>query len=148
MLCAVASGRLFPLTSHEDTFCETNSRHASSTLAVSTIISGPPDRLEWQSLPSTAKLYVIAVIVAGASATLALFPREWPPMQTLAALMIASCLLSLWKVNLPIPLSSGSTLSVSYAANLIALMLLGPGVAVLVAIAGVWTQCTVRVKFA
>ncbi|PYR18389.1 MAG: hypothetical protein DMF98_25715, partial [Acidobacteria bacterium] len=45
-----------------------------------------------------------------------------------------------------IPLLSGSTLSVSYAADLSALLLLGPRAAVLIAVAGVWTQCTFNVK--
>ena len=49
-------------------------------------------------------------------------------------------------MNLPIPLASGSTLSVSYAANLMALLLLGPRVAVAVAAAGVLAQCTINVK--
>jgi PAS domain S-box-containing protein len=49
-------------------------------------------------------------------------------------------------VNLPIPLASGSTLSVSYGANLTALLLLGTRYALLVAIAGAWTQCTFKVK--
>src|SRR5262249_7190137 len=49
-------------------------------------------------------------------------------------------------VNLPIPLASGSTLSVSYAANLTALLLIGPQWALLVALAGAWTQCSLCVK--
>jgi PAS domain S-box-containing protein len=81
-----------------------------------------------------------AVVIAAA------FPRQWPPLRLFAALVAASCLTSLWKVNLPIPLSSGATLSVSYAANLAALLLVGPRGAILVASAGAWTQCTVRVK--
>jgi signal transduction histidine kinase/CheY-like chemotaxis protein len=52
----------------------------------------------------------------------------------------------MWKVNLPIALSSGSTLSVSYAANLTTLLLLGPQHALVVAVAGVWAQCTYHVK--
>ena len=56
------------------------------------------------------------------------------------------CLTSLWKLNLPIPLASGSTLSVSYAANLMALLLLGPRHALIIALAGVWTQCTFSIK--
>ena len=60
--------------------------------------------------------------------------------------MITSCLTSLWKINLPIPLASGSTLSVSYAADLMALLLLGPQQALLIAIAGVWTQCAFNVR--
>ena len=61
-------------------------------------------------------------------------------------LLALSCVTSAWKVNLPLPLSSGSTLSVSYAADLMALLLLGTGPAMLIAIAGGWTQCTLRVK--
>ena len=61
-------------------------------------------------------------------------------------LLVASCLTSLWKVNLPIPLASGYTLSVSYAANLMALLLLGPEQALVIALAGVWTQCSVHVR--
>ena len=108
--------------------------------------TGAPDRLEWQALPRTAQLYVVAVIAAGICAVIAFFPREWPPVAMFAALVSASCLTSIWKVNLPLPLSSGSTLSVSYAADLTALLLLGPRYALLVALAGAWTQCTFNVK--
>jgi PAS domain S-box-containing protein len=104
------------------------------------------DRLEWQALPRTAQVYVVTVIAAGAGAVIAFFPSEWPPATLFAVLVGASCLTSIWKVNLPIPLSSGSTLSVSYAANLTALLLLGSRPALLVALAGAWTQCTFKVK--
>ena len=63
-----------------------------------------------------------------------------------AALTALACLTSLWKVNLPIATASGSTLSVSYAADLMALLLLGPQPAIIVAVAGVLTQCTYKVK--
>jgi PAS domain S-box-containing protein len=119
---------------------------ANSSTGVGTIASPVRDKLEWHLLPSAAKLYVVGVILAGAWSTVALFPREWPPLDTFAALVLSSCLLSLWKVNLPIPLSSGSTLSVSFAANLTALLLLGPRVALVVTLAGAWTQSTVNVK--
>jgi signal transduction histidine kinase/CheY-like chemotaxis protein len=59
---------------------------------------------------------------------------------------MAACLTSLWKVNLPLPLTSGSTLSVSYGADLMALLLLGPQHAVVIAVAGVLAQCTIKVK--
>ena len=110
------------------------------------ITTAAPDRLEWQALPRTAQLYVVAVIAAGVCAVVAFFPREWPPAVLFTALVLASCLTSIWKVNLPIPLASGSTLSVSYAADLTALLLLGPASALLVALAGAWTQCTFNVK--
>ena len=43
-------------------------------------------------------------------------------------------------------LASGATLSVSYAADLMTLLLLGPESAVIVAVAGAWMQCTFKVK--
>ena len=49
-------------------------------------------------------------------------------------------------MNLPIATASGSTLSVSYAANLMALLLLGLQPAIIVAVAGVLTQCSYKVK--
>jgi PAS domain S-box-containing protein len=104
------------------------------------------DRLGWQTQPWAARVYVAAVILAGVCGTVAFFPRQWPPPMVFAVLVAASCLTSAWKVNLPIPLSSSSTLSVSYAAGLMALLLLGPKPALVVALIGAWTQCTVNVK--
>jgi len=111
-----------------------------------TITTSTPERLEWQALPRAAQYYVAAVIAAGACAMVAYAPLQWPPSPMFAVLVIASCLTSIWKVNLPIPLSSGATLSVSYAAHLMALLLLGTGYAVVVAVIGAWTQCTFNVK--
>jgi PAS domain S-box-containing protein len=108
--------------------------------------SGPSDRLEWQTLPSIARVYVIGVIAAGACTIVAGAPRTLPPASLFATLVVMSCLTSTWKVNLPIPLVSGSTLSVSFAANLAALLLVGPRAALVAALAGAWTQCTFNVK--
>jgi signal transduction histidine kinase/ActR/RegA family two-component response regulator len=99
-----------------------------------------------RSLPRAARLYVGLMIAAGAAAAVAVAPRALPDPATFFFLLLAVCLTSAWKVNLPIPLASGSTLSVSYAANLMALLLIGPRAAVIIAAAGVWTQCTVNVK--
>jgi len=61
-------------------------------------------------------------------------------------LLLLCCITSLWKINLPIALVSGSTLSVSYAANLMSLLLLGTWPATIIAAIGVWVQCTNNVK--
>jgi len=106
----------------------------------------PRDRLGWQTLPPGAQLYVMAVVAGGACTAVALSPQEWPPASEFLTLVAVSCLLSTWKVNLPLPLSSGSTLSVSYAADLAALLLVGPRAALLVALAGAFTQCTIKPK--
>jgi PAS domain S-box-containing protein len=105
-----------------------------------------PTDLGWRSLPRTSRVFVSAVLIAGAMVLVTSVPFGLPHPGMLGALLLASCLMSAWKVNLPIPLASGSTLSVSYAANLTALILLGPQPAILVAVAGAWTQCTFNVR--
>ena len=101
-----------------------------------------------KELPTAARLYVALVIVAGTAAAVAFFPRTIQDPWTFVLLLLAVCVTSAWKVTLPIPRANGSTLSVSYAANLMALLLLGPRAAVLIAVAGVLTQCTVNVQSA
>src|SRR5438552_3886622 len=82
--------------------------------------------LSWNALPLAAQLYVALVVVGGTIVFVASLPLVYPrPLLLLGALM-AACVTAVWKVNLPIPLSSGSTLSVSCAAKLMALLLLGP----------------------
>jgi signal transduction histidine kinase/CheY-like chemotaxis protein len=105
-----------------------------------------PGGLAWSTLPRAAQLYVATVIVVGASELVAFFPYTNPRPALFAVLLIAACLTSVWKVNLPISLASGSTLSVSYAANLMSLLLLGPRHAMVVAVAGAWAQCAFKVK--
>jgi len=102
--------------------------------------------LTWPEQPRAVRLYVGAVIAAGAIALLFFFPVSFPRPLLFAVLLVLACVTSSWKVNLPIALSSGSTLSVSYAADLMALLVLGPRHALVIAVAGVWTQCTYNVR--
>jgi signal transduction histidine kinase/CheY-like chemotaxis protein len=92
------------------------------------------------------RVYVAVVIAAGAAVVAAMFPRELPAPPLFAFALLAACVTAAWKVSLPIPLASGSTLSVSCAAKFMALLLLGPGQAVLIAVAGAFTQCTWKVR--
>ena len=105
-----------------------------------------PDPLAWHVLPRIAQVYVTLVIVVGAAGLVAWLPRTYPEPLLFASLLVLSCVTSAWKVTLPLSLSSGATLSVSYAADLMALLLLGPRHALIVAVAGAWMQCTFRVK--
>src|SRR6266850_287722 len=99
------------------------------------------------ALPSpSARAYVATVVCAGVIAFVIFFPRTLPQPALFTALLLLSCVTSLWKVNLPIALTSGSTLSVSYAANLMSLLLLGTSQATVIAVAGVWAQCTINIK--
>jgi signal transduction histidine kinase len=102
--------------------------------------------LAWVQLPLVAQAYVVLVGCAGVFALVRSLPQTFSQPLLFVGLLSAACLTSLWKVNLPLPLTSGSTLSVSYAADLMALLLLGPKYAVVIAVAGVLAQCTLKVK--
>jgi signal transduction histidine kinase/CheY-like chemotaxis protein len=102
--------------------------------------------LSWRELPRAAQIYVAVIITGGTAAFAALFPHTVARPGLFLVLLALGCVTSTWKVTLPIALSSGSTLSVSYAADLMALLLLGPRLAMIIAVAGVVAQCTVRVK--
>jgi signal transduction histidine kinase/ActR/RegA family two-component response regulator len=106
----------------------------------------PESDMSWRVLPRVARLYVAVVLALGGASLVVLFPGTLPQPALFAALVAAACLTAAWKVNLLIPLGSGSTLSVSCAAKLMSLLLLGPSQAVIVAAAGALTQCTYHVK--
>jgi PAS domain S-box-containing protein len=103
-------------------------------------------KLEWSALPRGAQLYVATVILVAACGVAVSFPTSWPHPWLFAVLIATSCLTSTWKVNLPISVASGSTLSVSHAADLMSLVLLGPRPAILTAMASAFMQCTISVR--
>ena len=105
-----------------------------------------PGGLGWAALPAPARAYVAAVIALGGAGLVLYFPTVVPQPALFVLLLLAACLTSMWKVNLPIPLLSGSTLSVAYAPYVASLLLLGPRPALLIAVAGVLAQSTIQVK--
>ncbi len=115
-------------------------RHRRTT-PIAAATAPTPRGATWRTLPLAAQAYVAVVIVAGAGALLAFFPHTFSQPLLFAVLLLFACTTSAWKVTLPIPVANGSTLSVSYAANLASLLLLGPGSAIIIAAVGVWTQC-------
>ena len=102
--------------------------------------------MRFQDLRLAVQVYVIAVVVLGAYVFVAAFPLSLSQPLAFLALLAASCWTSVWKVQLVLPAATGSTLSVSYAANLMALLLLGADAALVVAVGGAWAQCTFRVR--
>ena len=99
-----------------------------------------------KSLPFAARLYVAAVIAAGAVLLVLLTPRaRFDQPLLFAILLILSVISSAFKVSLPLA-KSGSTMSVSYAVDFAALILLGPHETMLVAVASAWSQCTFGMK--
>jgi signal transduction histidine kinase len=98
-----------------------------------------------RALPGRAQWFVATVIGAGLIGFGIFVPRALPNPLLFAVLLAAAFLTSTWKVQLPIALASGSSLSVAYAVDIMALLLLGPEAAMMIAVASAWTQCTVRV---
>ncbi len=103
-------------------------------------------KLLMPSLPLEARFYVGAVIVAGAILVVILGPRgAFDQPLLFASLLFLSAVTSAFKVNLPLA-KSGSTMSVSYAIDFTALILLGPHETMLIGIASAWSQCTFRMQ--
>ena len=102
------------------------------------------DRATFLSLPTRARVYVAAVVVAGAAA-LADSVGDLPPHSPglfvlLTALAIAT---STAKIELPLGRSK-SNLSLSHAVNFWALLALGPAPTVFIAALSALAQCTLR----
>lgn len=98
-----------------------------------------------QALPIAARLYVGAIIVAGAALIAWFGPRAtFADPVLFAILLLASSLASAFKVDLPLSRGS-STMSVSYAVDFAALLLLGPNETMIIAVVSAWSQCTFRV---
>src|SRR5687768_1825567 len=92
-----------------------------------------------------AGLYVGCVILLGTALLVRFTPLTYPNPWLTIALLCSSLLLSSLKLRLP--LGRGvSTMSMACAADLVALMTLGPNVAMVTASTGVLFQCTWRVR--
>ena len=99
---------------------------------------------EMKTLPVPARIYVASIIGLGATLLLTLRPLKTLDSPILfIALLILSCITSVYKVHLPLA-RSGSTMSVSYAVDFLSLILLGPGPTMIVGAISAWSQCTFR----
>src|SRR5580698_1752062 len=101
-----------------------------------------------KELPIAARLYVAAVLIMGAAVLARFGPDALRNLQSLTLfgiLLVFSSLASALKVSLPLT-TSGSTMSVSYAVDFAALLLLGADATMFVAATSAWSQCTFRTQ--
>ena len=101
-------------------------------------------------LPHAAQVYVRTVIALGAaivavSALSAVGLEQMPRPGLFAALLALSVIGSALKVDMPLGVGS-SCISLSYAVDFTALLLLGPAPTVLIATASAWSQCSFRMN--
>jgi diguanylate cyclase (GGDEF)-like protein/putative nucleotidyltransferase with HDIG domain len=107
---------------------------------------GPSDPPAMKTLPLPARLFVLSVIAAGAGLLVAFFPiRAFTGQWVFLLLLTLSSVTSVFKVTLPLA-RSGSTMSVSYAVDFAALLMLGANETMIVAAVSAWSQCTFRIK--
>ena len=90
-------------------------------------------------------MYVGAVIAVGVVVLCLFAPHAIAHTWLFLGLLLCSSLASALKVNLPLA-SSGSTMSVSYAVDFAALLLLGADETMIVAAVSAWSQCTFRTQ--
>src|SRR5215217_4247200 len=88
----------------------------------------------WWGLPLPARLYVAAVIGSGTVAIAQSLPTTYPSPALFAVLLVAACLMSAWKIPMPVAVTSSCTLSVADAANIMSLLLLGADAAAIIAV--------------
>src|SRR5687767_8562377 len=98
-----------------------------------------------KELPIAARVYVGSVLVAGAAVLVYFAPRSLHNPVLFIALLVCSSVASALKVSLPLT-TSGSTMSVSYAVDFAALLLLGADATMIVAATSAWSQCTFRTQ--
>ena len=99
----------------------------------------------WLLLPSSARILVGAVCALGGAVIVLSLPAVAGPQPLLlAVLLLLSLPASAIKVSFP---GGVSTLTLCQVLDCLALLLLGPREAVLVAAAGAWSQCTFRNQY-
>ena len=96
------------------------------------------------TLPLGARVYVAAVVAAGALCVLtSAMSLRYQQIVLFAVLVVLAVLTSAAKIDLPLGRSQ-SNLSLSHAVNFWALFALGPAETVCIAAVGAWAQCTLR----
>ena len=98
-----------------------------------------------KDLPVAARVYVATVCIAGALVAAFNAPHTLARPGLFLALLVCSSVASALKVSLPLA-TSGSTMSISYAVDFAALLLLGANETMFVAATSAWSQCTFRVQ--
>src|SRR5262249_36221873 len=100
----------------------------------------------FRHLPMLARFVVAAVILGGGTLLLLSFARgAFLHPSLLCSLILLSIGVHTFKVEVPVGRSS-HTLSVGYAVSFASLLMLGPGAATWVTMAGGWAECTFRMK--
>src|SRR5688572_24555355 len=103
------------------------------------------DARETSTMSLTTRVYIGAVIAAGALVLGTFAPRELPNPLLAATFLAAMIVVSLFKLRLPLG-HGQSTLSMAYVVDFTVLATAGADLAMAIAAVGVLVQCTVNVR--
>ena len=98
-----------------------------------------------KSLPLAARLFVLAIISTGAALVFTILPISTDQPALFVALLVLSSVTSVLKVTLPLP-RSASTMSVSYAVDFTALLMLGTEQTMIISAVSAMCQCNFRIR--
>ena len=98
-----------------------------------------------KALPLPARLFVCAVIATGGGLMVSILPIGTEQPMLFAAMLLLSAMTSVLKVTLPLPRST-STMSVSYAVDFAALLMLGTEQTMVIAAVSALCQCHFRIR--
>jgi hypothetical protein len=97
------------------------------------------------SMALSTRLYIGAVIAAGAVVLATFAPRELPNPLLALTFLAAMIVVSLFKLRLPLG-DGQSTMSMAYVVDFAVMVIAGADLAMVIAAAGVLVQCTVNVR--
>jgi len=121
-------------------------RNGATHLDTTVSVPRRPEAGEFRALPPVMQVFLPAVVAVGA-ALLARGIMRAPDANLLLLLGLLAASAATAAVKLPLPLTTGgSTLSLAYVVNFIALLCLGAFAAVPIAVASAWMQCTIGVR--
>ncbi|HVC19920.1 MAG TPA: ATP-binding protein [Vicinamibacterales bacterium] len=95
--------------------------------------------------PRIGQIYVYGVILLGAAVLLTFFPHSCARPTLFILFLGVSSAAAGFKINLPLS-KGGSTMSVSYAADFTAMLLIGPSQTMLISMVSAWAQCAFNTR--
>jgi PAS domain S-box-containing protein len=114
--------------------------------AWSRYVKNPPSATTdggFSALPFAARVYVVAVILAGAAVIACNHPNRFDYPWITISLLVISVTMANFKIPLPLA-DSKATMSLGHAPDFVSLLLLGPSVAMVLGTTSAWYQCTFR----
>jgi PAS domain S-box-containing protein len=118
---------------------------ASATVEASPAVTRERPEAAAPPTPRAVQVYVGAVILLGLVLLVTRFPYHFARPTLFVLFLIVSSAASGFKINLPIS-KGGSTMSVSYAADFTAMLLIGPRETMLISMVSAWAQCAFHAK--